>query len=137
MDLLFIFIKMFTFIFKWCLNIDRWIHPIPEQLFVFDDDKLYVRGFISGIKKRVRIDHFKIDGDYTIILNGDPLRFIKNLGTDGFVSGTTYFLTTNCIILREESIIEIIDLISDKKKIFKLLDRTPIDFLAMIKEMDE
>lgn len=137
MDLFYIFVRIFTIVFKWCLGIENWIRPTPEQMFVFDDDKLYVRGNIGGEKKRVRIDHFKVDGDYLITLNGDSIRYIKNTKTDGFDPSKTYFITTNGIILKENCVIEIVDNISDKKKTFKLLDRTPIDYIKMIEEMDE
>ena len=137
MDLLFMFMRIFSVIFNWCLGIDKFLHPTPEQLFVFDDDKLFVRGYIGGEKKRVRIDHFKVDGDYTITLNGDPIRYIKNVKTDGFDSSKTYFLTTNNIVMEVPSIVTIVDVILDRKKTFKLLDRTPIDYIRLIDEMDE
>lgn len=130
------FVQIFTVIFNWYLKIEKWLHPLPDQLFVFDDDKLYVRGFIGDNKGRFRVDHFKVDGDYTIKVNGDPLRFIKNVKTDGFDPTVTYFVTSNFIIRNEESTIEIVDNILDKKKTFKLIERIPIDYIALINEMN-
>lgn len=128
-----IFIRVYTLYIK----IENWLYQPPFQLFTYIDNELYARGYIGYEKKLVKLDHFKTDGEYSIIVNNDPIRSIKNVGIDGFNTCYTYFITKRLAFFKGETKIEIVDHISEKKKTFDFSNNVSVDYLDLITVMDQ
>lgn len=132
-----VIVTMIVFFYNLYIKIYTWFNPMPKQLFKYENGNIYINGYCGYDNMKLRIDHFKINGDYSIIINNDPIRYIKKSSLGGFDNDTTYFLTTNNIVLDKEAKIEIKDNILDIKKKFTISSGKPINYLALIKEMDD
>lgn len=139
MDFTMLFINIFSYVLAWYKIIHRWLYPIPQQMIIYDDEnkKLVCRGYVNLEIMRVVIDHFIVDGDYTIKINNKIIPNIKKRDQDGFRSDKQYFLIDNNRIYTKDTEINIIDNINGCSKTWFLKSYMPIDFKMMIEELEE
>lgn len=111
MDYVTLFITVFTTVMNLYKKIHAWLYPIPQQMLIYDQETetIACRGYVNLSIMRVTIDHFMVQGDYTITVNGKELRNIKNRDQDGFSPDKQYFLCSNTNISSKPTVINIED----------------------------
>lgn len=133
------FVCIFIQVYSLYVRFYKWLYPLPKQMFIYDNinKRVMVRGNIGYEVMVIAIDHFMVDGEYTIKINGDPLRCIKNKDEDGFRPDRQYFLTLQHRYFTVPSKVEIKDEINGKSGSWNFNTNTIVDFLKLIEDLDE
>lgn len=139
MDFLTIFLNLFSMVFFLYKNIVSLFYGKGPQLLKYDKEssKVFAVGFIDFTCMRVTVEHFSVDGDYTIFIDHEIIPSIKKRNVDGFDGSKTYFLTRNKIYYDTYVSIKIHDNISENVKQWKFNPGDGIDFIKLMNQMDE
>lgn len=145
------FISMFFTIFMtsytYYKKIILFLFPLPKQMLIYDREtnRVMIRGPINWEIRRLAIDHFVVDGDYNIRIDGKSINCIKNRDDDDFRADKQYFLTSNHRYFKTPTTITITKIgnkkvsppVEDVTHIWDIKPHTLVDFVAMIEDIGD
>lgn len=147
MDFMSLFFTVFMCVLTSYNKIMVWFFPLPKQMLIYEEEtkRVMVRGFINWDVKRLAIDHFMVDGNFDIKIDGKSINCIKNRDNDNFRADKQYFLTSNHRVFIKPTKITITKLgnketlppVPDVSESWDIKPYTPVDFVAMINDMGD
>lgn len=108
------------------------------QMIIYEKDteRVMCRGYVNWNINRIEIDSFIVDGEYTIKVNGEILRNIKNRDQDGFRSDKQYFLSSSNRIYTKSITVNITDEILGTSRTWRFKPYTHVDFIRLINDLE-
>lgn len=131
-----IFLKIFIAIYSVYLSIVEFFtkKKFVNQLFSYDKehDKLYACGNFDSELVEVPLEHFSVNGEYTILINNHPVTKIFKREVDGFDKTRTYFLIPKRMVYKTNISVKIIDDIFNNHIYREFEPDVIIDFISLI-----
>lgn len=136
-DFSMMFLSVFGFIYGCYMKYAKYFRKVHKQLLTYEKNtkKVYMHGYIGDNQSKMEIDHFQIEGQYKIKVNGNYLRVIIDGSIDTFDPNVSYFLTSNNVWFEKNVTIEVEEVLLGDKKALTLDSGIQIDYKRIVSEL--